>query len=168
MPDKKLTDNEIIKALECCSTTGGTCKNCPAFVRVDRSKCKEAFIGAVSIINRQKAEVERLKEERENLLKECKKCGRKTLKVISKLQKKIKTAKAEAIKEFAERVYTEIKDAMESNYKAKEERVAKCKKYGIPICPEDGFLMYCDGKNHALSGIDYFIDNLVKEMVGDA
>ena len=63
-------------------------------------------------------------------------------------------------------MYTEIKDAMDSNYKAKEERVAKCKEYGIPIWPEDGFLMYCDGKNHALSGIDYFIDNLVKEMVG--
>lgn len=29
MPDKKLTDNEIIKALECCVSEKDTCQNCP-------------------------------------------------------------------------------------------------------------------------------------------
>ena len=51
-----------------------------------------------------KAEIERLTAEREKLLKECKKCGRRTQKAIGKLQKKIKTARAEAVKEFAERL----------------------------------------------------------------
>lgn len=51
-----------------------------------------------------KAEIERLREEREILLKECKKCGRKTQKTICKLQMQIIRAKAEAFKEFAERL----------------------------------------------------------------
>lgn len=51
-----------------------------------------------------KAEFERLREERERLLKECKKCGRKTQKTICKLQMQIIRAKAEAFKEFAKRL----------------------------------------------------------------
>lgn len=62
MKDKTLTDNEIIKALECCTTNGANCKDCPAFVKVDRSNCKQVLLGAIEIINRQKAENERLKE----------------------------------------------------------------------------------------------------------
>ena len=53
MPDKKLTDNEIIKALEICSTYKGKCADCPAFVKVDRSNCKQVLLGAIDIINRQ-------------------------------------------------------------------------------------------------------------------
>ena len=59
MPDK-LTDKDIIKALECCTTTGLSCKDCPAFVKVDRSNCKKYFRGAIDLINRQQAEIERL------------------------------------------------------------------------------------------------------------
>lgn len=51
-----------------------------------------------------KAEFERLREERERLIKECKKCGRKTQKTICKLQMQIIRAKVDAIKEFAERL----------------------------------------------------------------
>ena len=58
MPDKKLPDNEIVKALECCTTNGASCKDCPAFVKVDRSNCKKYFRGALDLINRQKAEIE--------------------------------------------------------------------------------------------------------------
>ena len=82
-------------------------------------------------------------------------------------EEQCKTAKAEAIKEFAEDVCGEIDDAIHSNYNAKEEREAKCKKLGIPIDAEDSYLMYCEGKIHALSGIRNYIFNLVKEMVGD-
>ena len=57
-----MTDSEIIKALECCTTNGATCKDCPAFVKVDRSNCKKYFRGALDLINRQKAEIERLQE----------------------------------------------------------------------------------------------------------
>lgn len=56
-----------------------------------------------------KAEFERLREERERLLKECKKCGRKTQKTICKLQMQIIRAKAEAFKEFAVRLKAKAK-----------------------------------------------------------
>jgi hypothetical protein len=64
------------------------------------------------------------------------------------------------IKEFYRKLHSEILDARNSNFKGKSERIEK---YGA----EDGFTMYCDGKIHALEGIDYFADNLAKEMVGD-
>ena len=75
--------------------------------------------------------------------------------------------KAEAYKEFAEKVQGEIDDAIHSNYNAKEERQAKCKKFGIPIDAEDSFLMYCDGKIKALSGINSYIDNILNEIIGE-
>ena len=61
--DKKLTDAEIKKALECCTSSKGTCKDCPAFVKVDRSNCKKYFRGAIDLINRLQSENERLKKE---------------------------------------------------------------------------------------------------------
>lgn len=70
-----------------------------------------------------------------------------------------KNGYAKAVKDFAERLHIEIVDARNSNFKAKKERIKKYKS-------EDGFTMYCDGKIHALDGIDYFADNLAKEMVG--
>ena len=48
-----MTDNEIIKALECCSTYA-------AFIKVDKSKCKEYFKAAIDLINRQQQEIRRL------------------------------------------------------------------------------------------------------------
>ena len=58
-----------------------------------------------------KAEVERLKSERDTLLKECKKCGGKTQRKISKLQKQnlelldmCAEQGEKAIKEFAEKL----------------------------------------------------------------
>lgn len=55
-----MTDTEIIKALECCTTKGAKCSDCPSFKKVDRSDCKKYFRGAIDLINSQKAEIERL------------------------------------------------------------------------------------------------------------
>lgn len=60
MPGKKLTDKKIVKALECCTTNGASCKDCPAFVKVDRSNCKKYFRGALDLINRLQSENKRL------------------------------------------------------------------------------------------------------------
>lgn len=68
MPDK-LTDNEIVKALEICGTYKGKCTDCPAFVKVDRSNCKQVLLGAIKIINRQKAENEQKDKNYIELLK---------------------------------------------------------------------------------------------------
>ena len=90
----KFTDEQIIKALEYCSTDvrENTCPKC-AFYK--KHRCSTLMLNAVSdIINRQKAEIERLGNQNTLLLK--KKC-----KDINTARKIIKS---EAIKEFAERL----------------------------------------------------------------
>ena len=58
MPDKKLTDNEIIKALECCSKpVGENCQECPLHL----TDCLSVDIDglALDLINRLQAENEK-------------------------------------------------------------------------------------------------------------
>ena len=81
------------------------------------------------------------------------------MKVHEATERAYKNGYAAGVKEFCRQLHAEILEARDSNFKAKEERIEK---YGA----EDGFTMYCDGKIHALDGIDYFADNLAKEMVG--
>ena len=91
-----MTDNEIIKALECCLLSNeqqeSRCEDCP--MEVSHAICQELLaFHALDLINRQKAEIEDLKTQR-RVLAVCWKDTRKYL----------KTAKSEAIKEFAERL----------------------------------------------------------------
>lgn len=79
-----MTYKEIIKALECCTTKGAKCSDCPAFKKVDRSDCKKYFMDAIDLIKRQQAEIERLTKETMNMAAT------------------IETCQSEAIKEFAE------------------------------------------------------------------
>lgn len=98
----------------------------------------------LDLINRQKAENERLRYNLEAVLDE-------------------RADHSEAIKEFAEKVCNEITDAIISNGKVIKERVEKHNVNRL----EDNFCCMCDGKIRALGGIEYFIKNLLKEMVGD-
>ena len=61
-----MTDNEIIKALECCILYKQICsENCPL---CDVKSCKENLRKhCLDLINRQKAEIERLNEKAEAL-----------------------------------------------------------------------------------------------------
>ena len=106
-----MSDNDIIKALECCRVEKGSysCKKCPLFCRIPacQSHLAEA---ALDLINRQKAEIERLLKDcadidnfardicKERMLKG------KTVADFEDLQEYIKKKRAEAIKEFAERL----------------------------------------------------------------
>lgn len=57
-----MTDNEIIKALECCNTakTEHHCDICPFY---EYEKCTVSMLdSAVDLIKRQKEEIEKLKE----------------------------------------------------------------------------------------------------------
>lgn len=106
-----MTDNEIIKALECCikSANIGECLTlkCPLLgdygcaISGDEEKLYEY---ALDLINRQKAEIERLKDFRKdgffNLLGNCLVYS-KNLKDYNDMRKGLKS---EAIKEFAERL----------------------------------------------------------------
>jgi FtsZ-binding cell division protein ZapB len=81
MKDKKLTDKEIAKALECAIRNDCDC-NC---VFLLPNKVQDVL----DLINRLQAENERLKND---------------LAISRKETKRYKTAKAEAYKEFADRV----------------------------------------------------------------
>ena len=133
-----MTDNEIVKALEICSTYKAKCTDCPAFVKVDRSNCKKVLSGAIDLINRQNAEIERWKKNCDELYDQMSERQKAEVKIARRM------GKAEAIKEFAERLHKEIND-----YRDKKE---------MPMLPYTGY---------ALDYVDRKIDNLVKEMVGD-
>lgn len=79
MSDKKLTDKEIIKALEYCNTIRNDCSDC---------RMKDIASFALDLINRQKVEIERLK-------------GSTIVNNIMESQRIKREAKAESYKEFA-------------------------------------------------------------------
>ena len=115
-----MTDNEIIKALECCRD--GDCKSCTF------DECTTGLLDkgiALDLINRQKAEIEKLEAEVEKLefraeidkrdyQRKLREGGNAVdvlyqlydegVKKIQQLEGKLKIARAEAIKEFAERL----------------------------------------------------------------
>ena len=121
-----MTDKEIIKALECCRDIDIKCETCQLWTV---SECTKVLHQAtLDLINRQQAEIEKWKDN-------CSKCGEKTTQTILYLQetlaeknaeierlqirlRKVRNQftdlskmhseiKAEAIKEFAERLIYE-------------------------------------------------------------
>ena len=84
MTDRQLTDSEIIKALDCCKYDD--CNNCPNV----SDNCHANLVDYVlDLIDRQKAEIKRLKEENNHFAN------------IGKMYSEIR---AEAIEAFAERL----------------------------------------------------------------
>lgn len=66
-----MTDNEIVKALECCKLTNeqqeSQCEDCPLW-ETSLMICQELLaFHALDLINRQKAEIERLEAENKKL-----------------------------------------------------------------------------------------------------
>ena len=88
-----MTDNEIIKALECCYTSYD-CEDCPYYC--SDKDCPDLLMNALDLINRQKAEIEKLLDYNENLQT-----------ANTALSNEILETKSEAIKEFAERFVNE-------------------------------------------------------------
>ena len=118
--ERKFTDDEIAKALECCREKD--CCDCP-MSEYPQTICEwDAFDLAIDIINRQKAEIERLKEAY----------------AIYEETTGLKLARAETIKEFAERL---------------KQYCALGGDFGDPC--------------GVLTVTDRWIDHLVKEMTGE-
>ena len=90
-----MTDERPIKVLECCANDD--CDNCPSLVK----ECKKhAMLNALDLIKRYKAEIERLEEA----TKEAVSCFHRMESLYNIKCMELKVAKAEAIKEFAERL----------------------------------------------------------------
>ena len=143
-----MTDNEIIKALECCQKVKGyrhtpICQECPLY----ESRCAiELPKNALNLINRQKEEIESLKIANEKMYDANKEQEAEIDRLNYLLQgyaleygtvvdkeRFLKNAKAEAVKEFAERL------------KKRETTAISCKRFEGVISTDD-------------------IDNLVKEF----
>ena len=95
---KKMTDNEIIKALECCGRDDVLCCDCAYFDKHFDLACSDAlYIDALDLINRQKAEIERLEQIIKDSHSICEDCK-------EKYAEEFEDAKAEARKEFWEKL----------------------------------------------------------------
>jgi hypothetical protein len=82
MKKNRLTDEEIIKALERCIDESMGCVGCP----YHGNSCRQMDIDTLDLIHRQKAEIERLKRyidfKTANIM--CAKCREKTIKDTAK------------------------------------------------------------------------------------
>lgn len=108
-----MTDNEIIKALECCSTSYD-CEDCPYYC--GDKDCPESVIkDALDLINRKNVEIEK-----------CKRDASLTNFVIGEnIQWHIDKAKSEAIKEFAEKAMDKFKGSGICNYACAKDKIRK-------------------------------------------
>ncbi len=129
-----MTDKEIIKALECCSKNPLNCRECGYKGRCNRIDCYDYLKrDAFDLINRQKVEIERLQKE-VNLVSA----------LFQDLQERTDEIKAEAYKEFAEKIKKSIKENVDEAWHR-----------------DDGNGIY--DAEYVLDDID----NLLKEMVGE-
>ena len=110
------------------------------YLEAELKVCNEALDNSMKLNNHLQAENERLEHQLETLCLT------------------LKLAKTEAYKECIEKVKEEIKQALESNYKARAERENK----DINLYLDDLFWNYCSGKIDCLRGLDDFCDNLLK------
>jgi len=143
MPNK-LTDKDIIKALECCSKAHGVrdciSLNCPLF---DKERhlylCihgdTDLFGISLDLINRQKAEIEKWKALAEN--------GASAIDTNNRLVQKFAEIKTEAIKEFGKRLKSRINDSVFNYWNNNT------------------------GGYYLAEDVPDEIDNLIDEMVGD-
>lgn len=104
MTDKKFTDEEIIKALQCCRDSSIKCIECPLY-----GKCSSLELEgyALDIINRQKEEIEKLKSKNKILSLNADNAFQEGLNERRELFEP--EIKSEAYKEFAERIKMSIK-----------------------------------------------------------
>lgn len=92
-----MTDNDIIKALECCGCDNYQCDNCPYAY-----KTCTVYKDSLDLINRQKAEIERLREETAELIDD--RYATQLLCHLIKKEDDTRNVRSDAIKEFAERL----------------------------------------------------------------
>lgn len=142
-----MTDNEIIKALECCSKMSLyhiPCENCPAI----HENCLSGRIlikQALDLINRQKAEIERLKDYPKCVYEYDGDITDYCLKTPCPNYKTVDAIRTEAVKEFAER----LKEELEGEYIKVTNKLE-------------------NAQNIVVSTNIKIVDNLVKEMVGES
>ena len=160
-----MTDNDIIKALECCYIKGKTCDDCPA----NDFDCLLLEKMAIDLINRQKAEnlslqnkVELLEQAMKMSKEDSNKSAKSAMEVIRKQEAEIKRLECSAKQweETARQLYISKENIKAEAIKEFAERL-KEHKIDIDVSFGYGKEVYTE----AVAVIE--IDNLVKEMVGE-
>ena len=107
MINKRYTDEEIVKSLDVCNKGAlvGICGKCSFFS--DHRCLYKLRVEALGLINRQKAEIEKLKSENEILIRNADNAFQEGLNECRDLFEP--EIKSEAYKEFAERIKMSIK-----------------------------------------------------------
>lgn len=106
MTEHKFTDEEVMRALECLTGEPKLCRGCPYDGTEHYPFCREHCAkDALDLINRQRAEIERLKKDNEYILMQHKFQRRPSGDCWNDV---IEKAKTEAIKEFAERLASKV------------------------------------------------------------
>lgn len=147
----KLNDSEIVNDVEQVTMALEYCVECDCekYPYDELTACNEYLkLDAVKVINRLQAENEKKDRAFENLIEVARLWKEKYSNAKKELFDKteqLKTAKAEAYKEFAEKI---------------EERIA------VKIL-KDKSNEYAEGFVDALDGVNGEIDNLLKELVGE-
>ena len=140
-----MTDNEIIKALELCGKRPTGCLGCPYF---GIGGHEERNADVLKLINRQKAEIERLQKYHDDM--------ENAIFMFREDHAKVKFFKneirAEAIKAFAEK----LKEVDGYNNHTFDDCASI-------LVPEE----YRKGRDEKIKEIWTMIDNLVKEMAGE-
>ena len=140
-----MTDNEIIKGLEHCRNEK-ECIGCPLEIFADDNGCIKK---ALALINRQKAEIEKRERGLQFLQETIGKNESRWLDIVAE-------QRAEAIKEFAERLKANEREHCQwCNHSNKGSRSEWCDEIIDGHCRCLGF-----------SKFESKLDNLVKEMVG--
>ena len=106
MTIEKPTDEEIIKALQCCSEPCAECDECPLYCTGANCSSFELHRYALDLFNRQKAEIEKLKSKNEILSHNADNAFQEGLNECRELFEP--EIKSEAYKEFAEKLENEI------------------------------------------------------------
>ena len=150
-----MTDNEIIKALECCTDESyENCNECP--YSIDNVSCERMKLleDSLDLINHQKSEIERLEKTEIEIDDFCRRLCRmrmlngNAIASYEDLQNYIQEEKSEAVKEFAERLKNEI--ISDTAF----------------ACDSSQHTGYYDYKIK-IGEIPEYIDSIVKEMVGN-
>ena len=175
-----MTDAEIIKALECCTTKGAKCSDCPAFKKVDRSDCKKYFSGALDLINRQQAEIERLEsvllgvmhfvdkwlddvELEQDEINRASTMREKTLQIVEQQQSEIDRLKNDN-EILSKNADTAFQDGLNETQDLYAEQVFEAVKEFAEHLKEKW-----SNNDYYSPDVDFdeFVDNLLKEIVGE-
>lgn len=164
-----MTDNEIVKALECCMN--GHCDDdCP--FRKTREHCLNLDSLILNLINRQKAEIERLNSRKEVVVPSMRCVDGNPLNGFNLeshrfVARTVEDVKAEAYKEFAEKSEKEIFIKQDNERKQMLEILKTYRGTRTYSDTERATDNWLRGYGEAVQDILSINDNLLKEMVGE-